>query len=50
MFEKIVLAIAIACSLYLNIQVRTPQKVAETGVVPPVEAVEEVREAVLPKV
>jgi hypothetical protein len=49
MFEKIVLAIAIACSLYLNIQVKTTQRVAETGVVPQVEAAEEVREAVLPK-
>ena len=50
MFEKIFLAIAIACSLYLNIQVRTPQKVAETGVAPQVEATEEVRSAILPKV
>jgi hypothetical protein len=50
MFEKIVLAIAIACSLYLNIQVRTPQKVAETRVVPQVEAAEEVREAIRPRV
>jgi hypothetical protein len=31
MFEKIFLAIAIACSLYLNIQIKSPQKVAEVG-------------------
>ena len=49
MFEKIVLAIAIACSLYLNIQVRTPQKVAETGSVFPVEATHEVRQSILPR-
>jgi hypothetical protein len=47
MFEKIVLAIAIACSLYLNIQVRTPQKVAETGSGSPVETTHEVRQALL---
>jgi hypothetical protein len=49
MFEKIVLAIAIACSLYLNIQVRTPQKVAETRVIPQVVETEEVRAAVRPR-
>jgi hypothetical protein len=35
MFEKIFLAIAIACSLYLNIQIKSPQKVAEVGSVYP---------------
>lgn len=31
MLEKIFLAIAIACSLYLNIQIKSPQKVVEVG-------------------
>jgi hypothetical protein len=29
MFEKIVLAVALACSLYLNIQFKPPQKIVE---------------------
>jgi hypothetical protein len=37
MMEKIILAIAIACSLYLNVQVRPPQKSVEIGVGSPLE-------------
>ncbi len=31
MFEKVVLAVALACSLYLNIQFKPPQKTIEVG-------------------
>jgi hypothetical protein len=50
MFEKIFLAIAIVCSLYLNIQVKSSQKVAETGAVAPVEVTHEGEQSVLPKI
>jgi ribose 5-phosphate isomerase len=50
MFEKIVLAVAIACSLYLNIQVKAPQKVAEVGFFYPVAIASEDRLVVMPRV
>jgi hypothetical protein len=43
MFEKIVLAVALACSLYLNIQFKPPQKIVEVGVVYPAEIMHEYR-------
>ncbi|NJR32384.1 MAG: hypothetical protein HC778_05540 [Chamaesiphon sp. CSU_1_12] len=39
MFEKVVLAIALACSLYLNIQFKPPQKTIEVGTIYSVEIV-----------
>jgi hypothetical protein len=41
MFEKIVLAVALACSLYLNIEIKPPQKIVEVGAVYPVEIMHE---------
>lgn len=46
MFEKVVLAVALACSLYLNLQFKPPQKTIEVGTIHSVEITQEyVREA-----
>ncbi|WP_181243909.1 hypothetical protein [Chamaesiphon polymorphus] len=41
MFEKVVLAVALACSLYLNIQFKPPQKTIEVGTIYSIETVQE---------
>jgi hypothetical protein len=41
MFEKVVLAVALACSLYLNIQFKPPQKTIEVGTIHSVEIIQE---------
>jgi hypothetical protein len=47
MFEKIVLAIAIACSLYLNIQFKPQPKVVELGIGYPEEILPEDRSSLM---
>jgi hypothetical protein len=47
MMEKIILAIAIACSLYLNVQFKPQQKPVEIGVGSPLEILREPQPALL---
>ena len=47
MIEKIFLAIAIACSLYLNIQIKPQPKVLEAGVGYPIEILHQPQTVVL---
>jgi hypothetical protein len=47
MFEKVVLAVAIACALYLNIQIKPQPKTVEIGVNYPVEILHRSQSVVL---
>ncbi|AFY96064.1 hypothetical protein [Chamaesiphon minutus] len=41
MFEKVILAVALACSLYLNLQFKPPQRTIEVGTIHSVEIIQD---------